>query len=646
MTSGEVVFLAVGLLLGIAGATLVVASGRGRPGGGREVRVTISPGSVPIRGSTLAIDPFLPPWTGPAPYGPADRRLTDRSIGRSLSTFDAGRDGPLAPAPSLGRTASPAATPDPAAEPVPPPPGSGSRTPVPSVDAGGRLVVPADEAARDASTPSPGSADPASTGPEPPRPLVAVPIEAEVDGLFEAVLAARSRAAVTPVRRGRRAGARSGRLRGQAGPDRPAGAAVAIGSAVALDRAIEPTSASAETGSGRPGPARGKPGSASGGVEPADGPCAELRTIADDRCAVADRARTGSETARDALRTAQRTYDDHLGRADAAEADADPRRVRAAKEAAQATFRQARDAARTRADLDQAAAAWLATINDINTRTRDATGLVARERAAANALAASLERLAVEADAARIAAEAAEEACVAARQAAADCQEAAVAEATAAAAPVARPAGPRVPVPADDDAGEAETLAGAPGERAARIVRILRGDEGALTRTAAELGAGDAAERQRWGSTLRAFAAAVTAQAIDAGAIDPPEEHPFWSLFQRSQRRDVVSALASLGYRFDGSGGFVDGRSPSQRDLSLAIGYGGLDPMRIRHWPTEPELQQLLAGARVASDEYLVGSAGGLTLGELIALLGRRADGLTDLWNQWGRVRPLLLATD
>jgi len=29
-----------------------------------------------------------------------------------------------------------------------------------------------------------------------------------------------------------------------------------------------------------------------------------------------------------------------------------------------------------------------------------------------------------------------------------------------------------------------------------------------------------------------------------------------------------------------------------------------------------------------------------------VSLLGRRADALTDLWNDWGTVRPLLLAAD
>ncbi len=82
---------------------------------------------------------------------------------------------------------------------------------------------------------------------------------------------------------------------------------------------------------------------------------------------------------------------------------------------------------------------------------------------------------------------------------------------------------------------------------------------------------------------------------------------------------------------------------PSQRDLSLAVGYAGLDPMRIRHWPTETEMVALFADVTVAADEHLAGAASDLTLGELVSMLGRRADGLADVWNQWGRLRPLLL---
>jgi len=92
--------------------------------------------------------------------------------------------------------------------------------------------------------------------------------------------------------------------------------------------------------------------------------------------------------------------------------------------------------------------------------------------------------------------------------------------------------------------------------------------------------------------------------------------------------------------------GVVDGDQPYTILLAPAIGdvgYAGLDPMRVRRWPTEAETRELLRDVRVAADEYIAGAAGGMTLGELVTLLGRRADGLTELWNDWGAVRPILL---
>jgi len=130
---------------------------------------------------------------------------------------------------------------------------------------------------------------------------------------------------------------------------------------------------------------------------------------------------------------------------------------------------------------------------------------------------------------------------------------------------------------------------------------------------------------------------------VRATSLDFPLDHPFWGPFTQSQNRDISAGLSSLGFRFDGFGGWVDDRVPSQRDLSLAVGYAGLDPMRVRRWPTEPETRDLLRDVRVAADEYVIGAAGGLSLGELVTTPGRRADGLTDLWNQWGLARPVLL---
>ncbi len=164
-----------------------------------------------------------------------------------------------------------------------------------------------------------------------------------------------------------------------------------------------------------------------------------------------------------------------------------------------------------------------------------------------------------------------------------------------------------------------------------------------MTELVDALAGDDGDARRRWQGWIADLVDAILADAIEASALTFPEEHPFWAPFTLSQDRDISGALASLGYRFDGRGGWVDERIPSQRDLSLALGYAGLDPMRIRHWPTETEMTQLYAQVAVAGDEHLAARAGDLTLGELVTMLGRRADGLADVWNAWGRVRPLLL---
>ena len=371
--------------------------------------------------------------------------------------------------------------------------------------------------------------------------------------------------------------------------------------------------------------------------------CADQRRIADERCAVATRAREGAAAAQDTLRTRQRAYDDLIGAAEAAAATADPRSVRAMKEAAQQAFRDSRAAGRTRDDVEAAARDWLTEINRINVATRDAAGAAERNQRAAAELARELERLSVEADAARISAESAEEACIAAREAVAACQEAVALAA----------AGTPAPSPAMSSVGttvvtfdDVSTPMGSRAGEDAAIIRMLRGDRDVMTRVVATLAGDDDAERRRWQGLIGGLLEALIARAIEASAFDFPLENSFWSPFTRSQARDITGALASLGYRHDGFGGWADDRVPSQRDLSLAVGYAGLDPMRIRRWPSETEMPDVLREVTVAADEYVWEAAGGLTLGELVSLLGRRADGLAELWNEWGNVRPLLLSAD
>lgn len=368
------------------------------------------------------------------------------------------------------------------------------------------------------------------------------------------------------------------------------------------------------------------------------GPCAEPRRLADERCELASRARASQVEAEERLRVAQRGYDDHQLRADAAERAGDPRTVRAAKDEAQGRFRLARNGALTTDEIEAAARDWLLEINQINAAARDAAAIVTQEREVIRELTVQLERLAVAADTARITAETAEAACLEARVALAACEEAAKAPADAA------PVAPPPEFPADGVGGEDEPLAAALGSGGTpRIFRLVRGDRAAMLELVTAMAGDDPVKRRQWQLALSDFVDAILADAIAAGSLDFPDDHPFWGPFSTAQDRDVALALSSVGFRFDGLGGWVDGRVPSQRDLSLALGYAGIDPMRIRHWPTEAETRALFADVAVAADERLAGAAGDLTLGELVTMLGRRADGLADVWNHWGTLRPLLL---
>ncbi len=664
MTASEVAFLALGLVLGIASGAALIEVIRARPPVAREVRLTVAPNAIPSRIAATLSDSTNPAGgTEPAVGGPAEL------------TGVAERAAAL--------------------------PGPGPAFPERTSTRGGRLG--------DRANPSPTS--------RPLPDLVAVPMSNEPDPLTTALRATAARTATVAMvaaarAEGRAAAERAGagegsavggtsagdgtsavatasrvaaasvapaaRLAAAAAARRPAGAgearpAVSLGQAsVAESSAAEssppqsltgPTWAATSAGASSSGRGAGtSPRRAAKAPAAETQPCAEERRVADERCAVATRAREGATTAYEAFRAVQRTHDAHVAAAEGAAVSADPRAVRSAKEEAQRQFRAARAAATTRDDVEGAARTWLAEINRINRETRDAASRAERGRAAAATLSLTLERLALEADAARISAERAEEACVAAREAVAACDEARVLQTSA--APAARPIDDVArPVPDERHApvSDADRFAAISeprerdddsevigrGSRAGEeplMIRILQGDHEAMQQAVARLAGSEADGGRRWQSRLSGLAEALIARSIEAVAFEFPSDHFFWSPFSRTQNRDIAAGLSSLGFRFDGFGGWVDDRVPTHRDLSLAVGYAGIDPARIRRWPNEAELAELFRDVRVAADEYVATAAAGLTLGELVTLLGRRADALTDLWNDWGSVRPVLLA--
>jgi len=390
----------------------------------------------------------------------------------------------------------------------------------------------------------------------------------------------------------------------------------------------------------------------SAGAGPLAGPCSDQRRIALERCDLADRLGEQATVANQHLRDQQRAYDDLTARAVQTAILADPREIRSAKEAARLIFRRAHGEARSRDAVEAAARDWLTEINRVNQAARDATIEGSRTSNASAKLALAVERLSLEADVARINAESAAEACLLAREALAACEEAQVDRRAGripvdpAAAPVEAPR-PRLVGGPELEPGEIDGIS-APSERVfagaePRILRMLRGDRDAMRTVIRDVAGDDPVEQRRWQLLLSNLVDACVARAIEASALEFPMDHGFWGPFSQVQDRDITTALASLGYRFDGLGGFSDGRIPSQRDLSLALGYAGLDPMRLRTWPTEATMPRLFEEVRVAADEYVAAAAGELSLGEMVALLGGRAEPLADLWNNWGKVRPLLL---
>jgi hypothetical protein len=378
---------------------------------------------------------------------------------------------------------------------------------------------------------------------------------------------------------------------------------------------------------------------------PDAGPCAGEQRLVAERCALAEVAREQARGAADALRDAQRAYDVLRERVDRAQATADPRRVAAEKDRLHAAFRQATERAGGPDETERAARAWLDEINRLNAAVREAQRIIESGGAELTASHPALERLSAEADAARIAAENAEAGCRDARQELADCVEAAE-------------SARRVPPPAPEphpfdrvwpeDRPDLETERPAPADRLAglpAITRILRGDRAARDGVVAMLESGDPDSGGEWLIRISRLVDAIVGRAIEDGYLDLPEDDPFWRLFEHREARDIVGALSALGFRYDGLGGFADGRVPAARDLSLAVGYAGLDRMRIRTWPRESDIGLLYQRAEVAADEWLSDQAGDLSLGRMVDALGGRAAELADVWNAWGRVRPVLLAS-
>jgi hypothetical protein len=626
VSSSEIAFLALGLIIGGALGAAFLAAVYSRLAPRREVRITIAPNSIAARRAVTLSDPTAAPSRPSPPNSPVDAACPDG--------FD--------PAPGIPVTACPGALVAvlPLRTRVPSAPGlvPAIAVAVPIVRGGPAAPLGGIASAVNA---SPGHDTVAAW-----RIPTAVAI-AIADGPAPSARATSPRlTAILDI--GRPSSEWHIRPRSPVHEGRPALAMAAAGIPIAGADEIARAHELREPSPVTPASAAPAPVALSGALDQ----CAPARTAAEERCLEAAGARERARVAADAKRDAKRAFDELHERIDKAREASDPRAVAVTKGELHAAYREASAAAATPEEAEAAARHWLSAIDRANTDARAALRLVETATAELRERAPGLERLAVEADAARITAEGAEQACRAAREELALCEELAVAAALppaaeSAAAEATHPfvaAWPTEPDLARDPGAPesaAEDLAGL-----SVIVRVLRGDRAARERLAAALAGDEPASVATWRLRVSALVDAIVARAIEAGSLDLPDDDPFWQLFTHRERREIVEALSSLGFRFDGLGGFADGRVPAARDLSLAVGYAGLDPMRIRIWPREGELAALYSRAIVAADAWLATRADDLALGAVVDALGPRAEDLGEVWNAWGRIRALLLATD
>lgn len=409
------------------------------------------------------------------------------------------------------------------------------------------------------------------------------------------------------------------------------------------------------------------------------------------RCGFAEMSRREADAAYVRVAEARDAYYQQLALVAQLTAEGNPEARRMAKEDAHRKFRTTVDAARIRSHVELAATVWLDEINRINRGVRDEQARMEREREEAARLDQELDRLTTMAEASRTMAETAEAACQAAQLGLVEPDgtpgdvaigaPAVALEAQAAEQAAARvPSNPETDMPAatlaetNPEASKAPSASVAPspaaapatgdqavptnepavpppapkvdfgGPRPPTIVRLLRRDRSSMNRLVDALAGGDVEQRRRWQFLLSNFVDAVVAAAIDSGCLEFPSGSRFWNQFDREQAREVARGLAALGFRYDGISQFADGRVPERRDLAAAVAQAGLYQVRARNWPLPEETAGLMGDVRVDTDLLLAEGAPSFAMDELLRLLGWRSELLADLWNEWPRLRPLLLA--
>jgi hypothetical protein len=199
----------------------------------------------------------------------------------------------------------------------------------------------------------------------------------------------------------------------------------------------------------------------------------------------------------------------------------------------------------------------------------------------------------------------------------------------------------------EPEAGTALAVATLPAVgRGSALERLLRGERRAMIEVLDRIAGEDSHRRRDWEVLLGGLVEGMANVAVEESIIEFPMGTAFWDTFTIEQCRHVVTSLSSMGFRYDGRSGWVDGRVPAYRNLAQALAEVGIDPIRIRAWPTQAEIAGLFVGARPAPEELLAAAGPEYDAESVRVLLGERGPELHNLWLAWDALRPALLAED
>jgi hypothetical protein len=330
--------------------------------------------------------------------------------------------------------------------------------------------------------------------------------------------------------------------------------------------------------------------------------CADLRIEVASRCEEAHAAAEAYAAASEEARACKRDLVACQHQVEAAVAAADPGLRRADKAAAYDTYLAAHRAATTDAQRIEATAAWAAAIDRVNRQGRLASRNLTRTRGQAATAEEALRAAQQAEQALRFKAEAAQEACLDGRVRLAACDERL-------AVPARAPVSALEPGARPDGRTAVVRLGASMGAQPLVIESVLAGDAEAF-----ELAALSVAERAVLSPAearlqLRELVDAVVAAASHDGFLVFDLAHPLWSQLSPEESRDVVGALARLGFSLEPLEGWHNGRQPSGSDLSMALGYAGLDTRQMRNLPGTTDLAGLPSSIGVDPQAFLAAQA-------------------------------------